>query len=58
MSARIHLLHEVITAHVGCSDRGELDRAGIVHDYVDAAKFECGLVEGSLHRIFVAYIDG
>ena len=44
-AARVDLMHEVEPLHVGVGDAGELDRAGIVDDDIDAAELLRRLVE-------------
>jgi len=50
--------HQVVAAHVGRLDRGELDGAGIVDDDVEAAERLHSLVEGRLDRVLVANVAG
>ena len=56
-AAGVDLLHEIVTPHIGCRDRRQLDRAGVVYDNIDASEFLRRLIERGLHGCVVAYVD-
>jgi hypothetical protein len=56
-AAGVDLLHQIVPPHIGCRDGGQLDRAGVVHDDIDATEFIRGFIERSLHARFVTYVN-
>ena len=56
-AARIDLMHEIETLHVGRLRVGQRDRAGIVDHDIDAAELKRRLIQRTAHRRLVAHID-
>ena len=56
-AARIDLVHEIETAHVGLGNAGKLDGAGIIDDDVERTERRRSFVDRVLHRLFVAHVD-
>src|SRR5947208_16319144 len=56
-AARVDLMHQVKTAHVGLYDRRALNGASIIDDDVEAAERCRGFLDRAFHLRLVARID-
>ena len=55
--AHVHLPHQVETPDRGVEGAGQIDRAGIVDQHIDATEMLCRLLHRSLQRQLVAHIQ-
>lgn len=55
-SSRVDAVHEVVFLHRRVQRAGQRDGAGVVDEHVDAAELLHRLLDGVLHRCFVAHV--